>query len=99
MFNKMARKISHIAGHPASFVTAVMVVLVWGSAGPWMGYSDKWQLLINTSTTIVTCLMTFLIQSSQNTDTAAIQKKLDELIHSVDKADDKVAGIENAPTS
>ncbi|OYW44133.1 MAG: hypothetical protein B7Z45_00150 [Azorhizobium sp. 12-66-6] len=79
-FTRLAQEVSRYAGKPATFVCAVAIILVWGATGPLFGYNDTWQLIINTSTTIVTFLMVFLIQNSQNRDTAALQIKLDELI-------------------
>src|SRR5438046_2089311 len=79
-FNWCATKTSAGAGHPITFGTAVGVIVVWAATGPLFGYSDTWQLVINTGTTIVTFLMVFLIQSTQNRDTQALQLKLDELI-------------------
>ncbi len=79
-FVAFSKKVSTFAGHPAAFVTAVGIVAVWGITGPIFGFNDTWQLVINTGTTIVTFLMVFLIQSTQNRDTTAIQLKLDELI-------------------
>jgi low affinity Fe/Cu permease len=85
----------------AAFIAALAVVLVWAVAGPLFGFSDAWMLVINTLTTIVTFLMGFLIlaagnrnQASQDRDTAAIQKKLDELLRAIDEADDDLRGIE-----
>ena len=85
-FNWCATKTSAGAGHPITFGTAVAVIIVWAATGPLFGYSDTWQLVINTGTTIVTFLMVFLIQNSQNRDAAAMQAKLDELLRAVDKA-------------
>ncbi|MEP9368919.1 low affinity iron permease family protein [Xanthobacter sp. VNH20] len=79
-FTRLAQEVSRYAGKPATFVCAVGIILVWGATGPLFHYNDTWQLIINTSTTIVTFLMVFLIQNSQNRDTAALQIKLDELI-------------------
>lgn len=79
-FGSFANLIAHAAGRPVAFVLAVGIIVAWGVTGPLFGYSDTWQLLINTGTTIVTFLMVFLIQNSQNRDNAAIQVKLDELI-------------------
>jgi low affinity Fe/Cu permease len=79
-FGRIANAVAHAAGRPVTFIAAVAVILVWGLTGPLFGYSDTWQLIINTGTTIVTFLMVFLIQNSQNRDGAAIQVKLDELI-------------------
>lgn len=79
-FNQLAKWTAKISGRPAAFVLAFAVVMAWGVTGPLFGFSDTWQLVINTGTTIVTFLMVFLIQSTQNRDTAALQLKLDELI-------------------
>ncbi|HVD73999.1 MAG TPA: low affinity iron permease family protein, partial [Xanthobacteraceae bacterium] len=76
----MACRAAHYAGHPLAFLTAVLLVLIWALTGPPFNYSDTWQLVINTSTTIVTFLMVFLIQHTQNRDTLAVQLKLAELI-------------------
>jgi len=79
-FTRLAKWISHATGRPATFALALLVVIAWLASGPVFGYSDTWQLVINTGTTIVTFLMVFLIQSTQNRDTEAVQIKLDELI-------------------
>ena len=79
-FTHVARKAAVASGKPTTFLTALVVVLVWAATGPLFRFSDTWQLVINTSTTIITFLMVFLIQNTQNRDTAAIQIKLDELI-------------------
>jgi len=79
-FTRFAKKTAQLSGRPAAFVLAAAIVLAWGILGPVFGFSDTWQLVINTGTTIVTFLMVFLIQNTQNRDTAAIQVKLDELI-------------------
>jgi low affinity Fe/Cu permease len=94
-FNWCATRTSAGAGHPVTFGTAVAVILVWGATGPLFHYSDTWQLVINTGTTIVTFLMVFLIQNSQNRDAAAMQAKLDELLRAVDKAREQFIGIEH----
>jgi low affinity Fe/Cu permease len=80
LFGKTADKVSKATGHPAAFIICCTVVVLWALSGPFFGYSDTWQLIINTSTTIVTFLMVFLIQNTQNRDTAALQAKLDELL-------------------
>src|SRR5437763_9149844 len=94
-FNWCATKTSAGAGHPMTFSTAVGLIVVWAATGPIFQYSDTWQLVINTGTTIVTFLMVFLIQNSQNRDGAAMQAKLDELLRAVDKAREKFIGIEH----
>jgi low affinity Fe/Cu permease len=94
-FNLCATRISTAAGQPLTFITAVLIIVVWAVSGPVFHYSDTWQLIINTGTTIVTFLMVFLIQNSQNRDAAAMQAKLDELLRAVDKAREKFIGIEH----
>lgn len=94
-FNICATKTSTAAGQPLTFVTAIAIVIIWAVSGPMFGYSDTWQLVINTGTTIVTFLMVFLIQNSQNRDGAAMQAKLDELLRAVDKAREQFIGIEH----
>lgn len=79
-FTRFAKWTSAATGHPMTFLTAIAVVIVWATTGRFFGYSDTWQLVINTGTTIVTFLMVFLIQNTQNRDSAAVQLKLDELI-------------------
>ena len=79
-FTRFAKKTAQLSGRPAAFALAAAIVVAWGLLGPVFGFSDTWQLVINTGTTIVTFLMVFLIQNTQNRDTAAIQVKLDELI-------------------
>jgi len=95
-FGRIANATATWSGKPAAFLTALAVVLVWGISGPIFHYSDTWQLVINTGTTIVTFLMVFLIQNTQNHDTQALQVKLSELILAIKGADDKVADIEDA---
>ncbi len=80
LFRRFAEATSRYAGRPMAFILAVSLVVLWGLSGPLFHYGDTWQLVINTSTTIITFLMVFLIQSSQNRDTAALQIKLDQLI-------------------
>jgi low affinity Fe/Cu permease len=93
MFARLAGGTARIAGSPATFLLCVAVVVVWGATGPLFRFSDTWQLVINTGTTIVTFLMVFLIQNTQNRDGAAIQIKLDELILT-SKAENDFIGIE-----
>ena len=95
MFEHLATKVAAWSGRPASFATALLIVMVWALVGPLFGYSDTWQLVINTGTTIVTFLMVFLIQNSQNRDAAAIQAKLDEVIRAMDGARNEFIGIEH----
>lgn len=95
VFTIVAGRIAAFAGQPVAFVLALITILLWGATGPVFGYSDTWQLVVNTSTTIVTFLMVFLIQNSQNRDAAAMQAKLDELIRSVDLARNAFIGIEH----
>jgi low affinity Fe/Cu permease len=79
-FTRFAKKTAQLSGRPVAFALAVGIIILWGLSGPVFGFSDTWQLVINTGTTVVTFLMVFLIQNTQNRDTAAIQVKLDELI-------------------
>ncbi|GLV30636.1 membrane protein [Sphingobium sp. TomTYG75] len=95
IFTAMATRIASAAGQPLSFVFALGLILIWGVTGPLFGYSDTWQLIINTGTTIVTFLMVFLIQNSQNRDAAAMQAKLDEVIRALDAAREQFIGIEH----
>ena len=94
-FNWCATQTSAAAGHPLTFSVAIGVIFVWAATGPIFNYSDTWQLVVNTGTTIVTFLMVFLIQNSQNRDAAAMQAKLDELLRAVDKAREQFIGIEH----
>ena len=95
LFERFARKASALAGKAVAFFTALAIVLAWLLTGPIFGFSDTWQLIINTGTTIVTFLMVFLLQHSQNRDTLALQVKLADLIIAVKGADNKLATAED----
>jgi low affinity Fe/Cu permease len=94
LFAKFSNAVSRAAGHPVAFMLAVLSVVIWGATGPIFGYSENWQLVINTGTTIVTFLMVFVIQNAQNRDGAAIQAKLDELIRA-SEGENAFIGIEH----
>jgi low affinity Fe/Cu permease len=94
-FGRFAARCSHYLGSLWAFVAAIGVIIVWALTGPIFHYSDTWQLVINTGTTIVTFLMVFLIQNTQNRDAKAIHLKLNELIHAVDKAKNRMIDVEN----
>ncbi len=94
LFHKISTKVSDRTGKPSTFLLAVLIIVVWGLTGPLFGYSDTWQLVINTGTTIVTFLMVFLIQNTQNRDSKALHLKLDELIYATSKAKNKYISAE-----
>jgi low affinity Fe/Cu permease len=96
-FTRLASATAHAAGRPATFALCCLTILVWAVTGPLFHYSDTWQLIINTGTTIVTFLMVFLIQNTQNRDGAALQAKLDELIRATHDARNAYMGIERLP--
>jgi low affinity Fe/Cu permease len=93
-FNRLAKFAARVSGRPATFLLAVGVILAWLVSGPFFHYSDTWQLVINTSTTIVTFLMVFLIQKTQNRDSAAVQVKLDQLIRAMNGAHNALLDLE-----
>jgi low affinity Fe/Cu permease len=95
VFTRIASTLSYLAGRPLASILAFLVILAWAVTGPIFNWSDTWQLVINTGTTIVTFLMVFLIQNTQNRDAAAMQAKLDELIRAVEAARGQFIGIEH----
>jgi len=97
LFHKIARRVSHAIGTPLAFMIAVVVVVAWAVTGPFFGFSDTWQLIINTSTTVVTFLVVFLIQNTQNHDSRALHLKLDELLRAVKEARNTLVDLEELP--
>jgi low affinity Fe/Cu permease len=95
VFSSIAAKTAIWMGQPSAFIGATLACVIWAVSGPIFHYSDTWQLVINTATTVLTFLAVFLIQNSQNRDGAAIQAKLDELLRAVDKAREQFIGIEH----
>jgi len=95
VFTRFANAVARAAGQPLTFTLCCVLIVVWAASGPVFGFSDTWQLVINTGTTIVTFLMVFLIQNTQNRDGAAIQAKLDELIRAIEGARNEFVGIEH----
>ena len=95
LFVRFASLTAKIAGKPWTFIACMGIVVVWAATGPIFKFNETWQLVINTGTTIITFLMVFLIQNTQNRDGAAMQAKLDELIHAVRAADERFIGIEH----
>lgn len=95
LFDRFSKSITRFAGSPIAFFSAFLIIVVWGVSGPVFGYSDTWQLVINTGTTIITFLMVFVIQQSQNKDTTAIQLKLNELLAATKSASNRLVDIED----
>ena len=93
-FTRLTKWTAHITGRPVTFMVATATVLIWAITGPAFGFSDTWQLVINTGTTIVTFLMVFLIQATQNRDAEAMQVKLDEIIRAIGNAKNEVLDLE-----
>jgi low affinity Fe/Cu permease len=97
-FDRMATKVTKASGKPAAFIIACVLIILWAVTGPIFHYSDTWQLVINTSTTIITFLMVFIIQQTQNKDTIALQIKLNELIASSESASNRLVNVEDLTT-
>lgn len=97
-FDRMATTVTKASGRPAAFIIACIIIVSWGVTGPLFHYSDTWQLVINTGTTIITFLMVFIIQQTQNKDTIALQIKLNELIASSPSASNRLVDVENLTT-
>jgi low affinity Fe/Cu permease len=95
LFAKFSNRIAHWAGHYVAFVLAFAIIVVWAITGPFFGFSDTWQLVINTGTTVITFIMVFLIQNTQNRDALAMHLKLDEIIRSIDQADNNLMAAED----
>lgn len=95
LFTRIASRCAHIMGQPATFIAALTFILLWAVSGPLLHFSDTWQLIVNTATTVMTFLAVFLIQNSQNRDGAAMQAKLDEILRAVEKARIEFVGIEH----
>ena len=95
LFTRLARSTSNAVAHPMAFIAAAVAVLIWAATGPALHYSENWQLVINTSTTILTFLMVFLLQNMQNRDSRAMQVKLDELLRAMKGARTELVNLEN----
>ena len=95
IFTRIASRCAHLMGEPATFIIAVAFIIIWAASGPLLQFSDTWQLIVNTATTVLTFLAVFLIQNSQNRDGAAMQAKLDEILRAIDTARVEFVGIEH----
>ena len=95
IFTLIATKSAQVMGQPLAFIIATLLIVIWAITGPMLHYSDTWQLIVNTATTVLTFLAVFLIQNSQNRDGAAMQAKLDEILRALDKARVEFVGIEH----
>ncbi|WP_139976055.1 low affinity iron permease family protein [Ochrobactrum sp. CGA5] len=96
-FTKLSEKAAELAGHYLAFVVATLSIIIWGITGPLFSFSDTWQLVVNTSTTIITFLMVFLIQNAQNREASATQAKLDEILSIVSTTKSETIGAEHLP--
>jgi low affinity Fe/Cu permease len=94
LFHRFSHGVAHVTGRPVTFVAAVTLIVLWAISGPFFGFSETWQLVVNTATTIVTFLMVFVLQNSQNRDGEAVQAKLDELIYALKGADNRFVQAE-----
>jgi low affinity Fe/Cu permease len=99
LFTIIATKSATIMGQPGAFILSTVLIIIWAISGPFLHYSDTWQLIVNTATTVLTFLAVFLIQNSQNRDGAAMQAKLDEIIRALDNAREEFVGIEHLSDS
>jgi low affinity Fe/Cu permease len=99
LFHRFSQRVSNIVGSPWAFALAILIILIWGVTGPFFGYSNTWQLIINTGTTIITFLMVFLIQNTQNRDAKVIHLKLDELIFVTVNARNSLIDLEDLADS
>ena len=95
LFTRIAARLATAVGQPLAFIVALLGIILWGTSGPVFGFSDTWQLIVNTTTRIITFLMVFLIQNAQNRDAAAMQAKLDEIIRAIEPARNDYIGIEH----